>query len=400
MTINNETITCTIIKSTENGVGKGPVNVVYGFGRNFTVTSAQIFRFVNPLITSISSVCGPVKGGTLLNMTGEYLDVGGAVRVSTGENVTCEGIAVDRNRILCKTGPSHNAITARIKVEYDQNFWMYVENTSFAYSGDPVLDAGQRFEGVVSGETKVPVRGKHFSCMGNASFYVDQDGTRHWTGCRVENDTYMVCRAPRLGPLPARNTAPVALHFGFRVDFMDHVIDLSPQPDYPSFTLYPDPVYADFEIHNRSVVVINGHDMDRGYRANDVTVWFRNHTGNCTVTRIARDQIVCELTAPDVVIGDLSEIVVTIGDNLLHAVQKKSTFKKSHFLFFGGMTFVTYGIITTVGIFIFIFLFVGYLVWRSKAKNQNNAREYNSTMISPILELQQLTNKHTANEYR
>lgn len=59
-------------------------------------------------------------------------------------------LKMSRHRMIVKVDNS------RIKVEYDERFWAYVENMSFVYSDNPVLDARQPFEGIVSSGTTVP----------------------------------------------------------------------------------------------------------------------------------------------------------------------------------------------------------------------------------------------------
>jgi len=331
-----EMVACT---TTGHGPDTGPVRVSYvrRSSTTLTVESADAFEFVEPRVTGTSPSCGPVGGGTLLNLTGEYLDaaaVGAAhVRLSTDRNGTdgygtCARIAIGRRGILCVTGAGREPGPVAIALVFDEGH-RYPVRDAFTYAGDPVLDAGQTFGGIASGGTAVPVRGKHFSCVKSVTLCVDRDGARHCAarGCESRNDTYMVCRSPWLVGV----TASTTLRFGLRTEFADHTLDLSPGPDRSTYHLYPDPVYDDFEMDNR-LVTINGRGLDSGCRAADVAVWLLWLDGgrdNCSVMLMTESRIVCEIAVtPSTALAARNDAVVrvTVGDTLVYDVREKSGF--------------------------------------------------------------------------
>ncbi|XP_022177464.1 plexin-A1-like [Myzus persicae] len=340
-TINGETISCTVGLPKPDDLATGPVHVTYGPLR---LTSAQTFQFVYPELTSLSPACGPVSGGTLLHITGRFLDAGSTATVSVGSaNVPCELIARYADRMLCVTGPSDGPVAGAVTVVFDKFLRRRVGVNSttaprsksavqFVYAGDPVLDAGQLFSGIASGGTHIPVRGRHLACVSNATLYVDDpDGVRHYAGCAVRNDTFMECGSPALDvPRSSTSDATAAaaaplLNFGFRVHFADHTLDLSPQPDFPGYRLYADPVFTDFETDGRKVT-INGRNLNRGYRPSvDLAIRLRDAKGTpCAVINTQRRRIVCLRPPSSPADGDLREIHVTVGREFGRTVMKNN----------------------------------------------------------------------------
>lgn len=192
--------------------------------------------------------------------------------------------------------------------------------TASAVDGSPATDYvptldywAQRFRGIVSGGTAMPVRGTSLSRASNVTMYVmDQKMVcRRSAGCRLLDDTCMVCRSPVL----KGDGAPTALRFGFlAVDAgTGRALDLGPPPDAVRYLLYPDPVLVDFATDDgRRAVVINGRDLHRGYGIDDVTVRSREHAGRCDVTLVAADKIVCRSAWPGR-LDQVRDIVVSVG---------------------------------------------------------------------------------------
>lgn len=346
-TVSDETIACTVSPTARTDEpAEGPVVVAYsGEGRHtFTIASTQRFQFVMPEVLGVSPKCGPLEGGTVLTVVGKHLNTGSTVHVSLGENRTCNPVERLENRIVCLTSPASAPIKGEVSVMFDKSLSRSVEGQLFTYTSRPTLNSGQRLGGIASGGTTVSVRGAAFSCVQNASFYVElNNGQRWYSECRVQTDSSMVCRSPELtnvslssatatsvaassGEVPAaqQNARPTALKFGVRVYVVDHEHDLSSEPG-DVFDVYTDPVFDSFEIVNGSVVITGVGDLpDHGYQKEDVTVRFPSNSDvKCTVTSVAHNQIVCVSSAPGVV-HKLREIVVTVGDKFVSIVNWKT----------------------------------------------------------------------------
>lgn len=333
-TVDNETITCVTSPTKAEGSSDGRVEVSYGKVR--LTTAADTFRFVYPEVKSVSPACGPVLGGTQLHIVGVSLDASRKVRVSVGaQNVTCETIARGPRDIFCVTAPvpgGHPQPAGPVSLLFDKELSRRAP-TSFTYTDDePAIDGGQRFKGIASGGTTVPVRGTRFECVQKAELHVVvHKSSRHISSrCAVRNGTFMECRSPKLDVLSPSETSTVLPNLFFRLEFAGRVLDLSPQPDSPGYLLYADPEFTDFQARHKLVAIV-GRGLDLGYELPDLTIRFQNASGACNVTKRTQHQIVCDPstlvrracgTGDNEHTGD--DIVVTIGDSFEYIVKKKS----------------------------------------------------------------------------
>lgn len=309
---------------------EGPIRLMYtGDPLKVSVTSALVIRLVDPVITDMSPRCGPAAGGTILRIGGRFLDTGTSLRVSVGDYATCDPVAIYPDLILCRTNPAmvDGPTAARVNVVFDGQLSKYVGEGSvvFTYAAVPALDARQSLQGIVSGGTAVQLRGRHFSCLRYAMFYVRHAERVHYTSCRLVNDTLAVCRAPKL--VYGRGGATTSLKYGLRVQDPEyHEMDLLPPRDPHGYNLHADPVIVDF-VTDGHTVTINGHDLDRGYQPqDDLTVRFRGSGNPCNVKSTDRHRIVCvsSTNTSTIDLETASGMIVTIGDTFTCVVKRKA----------------------------------------------------------------------------
>lgn len=331
----DDTIACTVSPSARaDEPAEGPVVVEYGGGprrRSFAVRSAHLFQFVMPVVSGVSPSCGPLKGGTVVTVRGQHLNTGTVVDVSLGDNRTCTTIERLDTRIQCLTGAVTAPVEGPVTVVFDKTLSRpAADGRPFAYTSEPALAPGQRAAGIASGGTAVPVRGAGFSCVGNASLFVEHtDGKRRYSTCHVQTDSFVSCRAPELTGVQqsAAADSPTSLNYGVRVIAADGgVRDLYPRPGDAGFDLYSDPVFSGFEIIDGAVVIAGAVDdqPDRGYRKEDVAVRFpANSDAACVITSMAHNRIVCVSTKPNIVHG-LRDIIVAVGEKFVAIVSRKT----------------------------------------------------------------------------
>lgn len=318
-TLDDETITCTVVRSSDGSrSGEGPVKLTYVSTTDFALISSRSFRFVDPEVASFRPNYGSVKGGTLIRMSGRFLDASvDGVRVFVDETIPCDVTAISATSITCRTGPSKTLSAGRVKVDFGSGQHAFVDGALFEYVDDPIIDAGQTFSGIASGGTRFSVRGRNFGRVENATFYVDYDHkTRVYSGCRVKNDSAMVCQTPKSNAPVSESSATFSC--GFRVDFAEEIRDL--RPHFTEYRLFPDPEYTDFNVRG-DTIVIDGRNLDRGFRTDDLRVRVDNvTTSQCRV--IDQRQLVCDTFSSSGPVGDVREVVVTIGDNFVRNVKK------------------------------------------------------------------------------
>lgn len=309
---------------------EGPIRLLYtGDPPKVSITSALVIGLVDPVITDMSPRCGPAAGGTMLRIGGRFLDTGTTLRVSVGDYATCNPVAIYSDLILCRTNPAlvDGPTAARVNVVFDGQLSKYVGDGSvvFTYAAVPALDPGQSLQGIASGGTAVQLRGRHFSCLRYAMFYVRHGERLHYASCRLLNDTLAVCRAPKLEY--GRGSAVTSFKYGLRVQDPEyHEMDLLPPRDPRGYSLHADPVFVDFVTDGRTVT-INGRDLDRGYRPqDDLTVRFRGSGSVCDVTSTDHQRIVCAAST-NASVADLDTVtgvIVTIGDTFACVVKRKA----------------------------------------------------------------------------
>lgn len=370
-TVDGTAVTCTISPTNTSTLTQGPVEVTYMSEENkllptFTVRSNQSFYFVEPVITSVWPTCGPTTGGTKITIRGRFLDAG-AVRVYL-QNITCTVLSQSQNEVTCITGASDGPATSAVRVEFDHYLSKYVHDPPFVYTSTPAVDGGQTFRSIASGGTQLPVFGQNFACIHNPLVHVSYNGIQYTGGCVVKNNTYLECTAPTINrPAPHQVTA---LKFGFQADYNDTFVKIQPPTGTPDYTVYPDPVYTDFDTDGRTVTVY-GLNMDQGYDHDaDLTVLFHNTGVPCNVTSVEPDRIVCrppnrltfkdhgshsnedpiddyeddEDELPAALVND--EIIVTVG-NLVYEVKRKpqtrrySSPLRINTIIFGGIALVS-----------------------------------------------------------
>lgn len=366
-------VKCTISPTNTSTLNQGPVEVTYRSEEDkllptFTLRSNQSFYFVEPVITSVWPSCGPTTGGTKITIRGRFLDAGNTIRVYMRENITCEVLSQSQNEVTCITGASDGPSTTAVRIEFDHYLNKYVHDPPFVYTSSPSVDGGQAFRGIASGGTQLPVLGQNFACIHNPLVHVSYNGIQYTGGCVVQNNTYLICTAPTINrPAPHQVTA---LKFGFQADYNNTFVKMQPPTGTPDYTLYPDPVYTDFDTDGRTVTVY-GLNMDQGYDYDaDLTVLFHNTGVPCNVTSVESDRIVCrppkrltfkdsdgrsgegqsdeyeddEDELPAVLVND--EIIVTVG-NLVYEVKRKpqtprySSPLRINTIIFGGIALVS-----------------------------------------------------------
>lgn len=327
ITVDSQTVNCTIMYDEILQVAEGPVQVEYVQPPNILrLSSAQTFRFVNPTITDVSPVCVPTSGGTRIEVTGEHLNVTDRLRVNIDKETigtVCDIVALARDRIDCVTqATTDGPRSGTLMMIFNEMIIKFYRKTMFVYVADPTVQDGQMFTGVASGGVPLTVRGG-FQCTENPQMYVYYNRTKHYGHCALHgtNDTSAInCWPPKLD-CPSQMTS---LPLGFQVDLAGKTVHLQPLWRY---LLYPDPVYTDFEVLDNGTVRVSGAFSDPLLRRQPddsylLVVTFRgaDADGNenyydCTVTHITENYVDC-LAPFDALVADVLEIAIAVSKQI------------------------------------------------------------------------------------
>ncbi|RWS29961.1 hypothetical protein B4U80_08508, partial [Leptotrombidium deliense] len=343
----NSKITCQVLNRNITSSGpvigtvSGPVTVKVA--NLYTAKSKQEYEFVNPRITSLYPGKGPISGGTRLSIWGLFIDAGSRVEVHLGKS-KCEVVFRGANRMDCITNARHKLGEELVTVRFDNGVRVF-EDYTYLYVEDPritTVESGSTgpkgvAKGIPNGGISVSVKGYHLNSIQAPLIYVEVDGMKYNNTCVVESAVEMKCKSPRV-PLDKldfskseKEEAPLELDFGFIMDNVKSVMDLSKRSHnpFPKFLMFKNPEYYQFsepehiKYYKSDYLTINGVNLDRASQEADVIVRIGN--GLCNVTSLSRSQLTCRppTTQPYAVRSDgsfdhhkIPDVVVVVGESL------------------------------------------------------------------------------------
>lgn len=156
--------------------------------------------------------------------------------------------------------------------------------------------------GIPAGGIKITVVGNQFEAIQQPNMYVYFEGKTYLSECRVVTNTEMTCYSPTIDDqdnsdqLKNLNAdTPAFLEYGFKMDDVVEVRNLSNKDNHHPFEFYPNPVYLKFEENVKyfksEYLTINGRNLDRACRESDIMVMVGN--GVCNITSLTRQQLTC-----------------------------------------------------------------------------------------------------------
>jgi len=293
-------------------------------------------------VTAVDPLFGPESGGTTVTITvrnHKILADNRTVIVMMAGTLCMNPRTSGLETLTCNTSRSIGALSGPIIVEYSsaESVLKIVSSQIFQFCPNPVLDTDQQLGGVVSGGTSVPVHGNHFveTCFTFlARLYVDHvDGVRRYADSYCDppvNDTYMVCRSPRVNGDSWETDASIVGHLlNFGLDIALSKDDFSSNQSQPivvhgpslSFYVHPDPVLIDFEIDESGSVVVNGLHL-QDLQPKDIVIRAMDSPSSvCILVSVIQDSLVCE---PNMSINAAQMISITLGNSLEFTVIKRT----------------------------------------------------------------------------
>ncbi|XP_077425336.1 hepatocyte growth factor receptor isoform X1 [Vanacampus margaritifer] len=214
------------------------------------------FTFVDPVIDKIFPTFGPKSGGTMLTITGSFLDAGNKQEVTVGK-AACIMQTFTPNMLTCKT-PSHTVPSAQpVKLTVDS-----VERHAplpFTYNQDPLINSIQPSRSFISGGCTLSAHGFFLQSglQPEMVLTTGQDAVVFHVSCVYgENRTSIQCTTPSLAKLalpPPVVTKVAFILDGYPTDQWDLI--------YVEDPLFQDPKLTSKD--NKSVVELKGDRMDR-----------------------------------------------------------------------------------------------------------------------------------------
>ncbi|XP_037069862.1 plexin-A2-like [Pollicipes pollicipes] len=315
---------------------------------SYQAKSEQNYRFVDPRIERIAPERGPRSGGTRLRIFGLHMDAGLLIRAQINE-LPCRVLETASTYAVCVTSAAAYTTEGRLSMTFDRSKRLLAGQT-YTYVDDPqVLEvtSGPNTQykvpkGVPSGGIRVSVRGRNLQHVQEPRMAVQHAGREYLSEpCKVLTDELMTCMTPLipafLDPDSIRPEKPELLDYGFVMDNVRSVQNISTHGGNGKFQLFPDPVYMPFrdedgiKYYKSDYLTINGRNLNWACKDTDVTV----HIGTafCNVTSLSRNQLTCKppSKAPMAIGSDgqptdrqLPHVVVRIGNRLNYTIGRLS----------------------------------------------------------------------------
>lgn len=266
------------------------------------VVSAKTVRFVDPKIFDIKPKYGPISGGTLITITGQYLYAGKKILAFIGD-LPCYINTYEKTYTICKNVQADGKQSLKLRMTFD-NVTREYDKYEFRYGDDPTIASVETAKlsdntpkCIPAGGLDVIVHGTNLKIVQKPSLYVQYGGKRYYSDCVAPNDAVMYCITPtididnnKLNP-----DSPTKLEFGFMMDGVASVQDLS-MKGHAKFQLFPNPVFDQFAemikyIENQSLT-ITGKNLDQSCAISDVRVFIGQYL--CNITSLSRSSLVCK----------------------------------------------------------------------------------------------------------
>ncbi|XP_026813640.1 uncharacterized protein LOC113554133 isoform X1 [Rhopalosiphum maidis] len=304
-------------------------------------------------VTSVDPLSAPKTGGTIVTIIIRNHRIFAENRTIT---VTVAGTVCSNPRtsgsetITCTTSQPNETPSGPVLVEYSSptggvlkiessQIFQFYNVSSTCGTPSPVLDADQQLGGVASGGTSVSIRGDHFvepCVVSSARLYVDlSDGVRRHADSYCDppiNDTYMVCRSPRVNGIDWNGDASTVgqlLDFGLDITFSKDDLSgvnqsqlVAVRSPMLKYYVHPDPFLVDFEVDGNGSVVVNGLHLQYVLPEDIVIRPVDSPSVRCVVFLATRHSLMCQPTAS---VATLQVISVTFGNSLVHTVIRKAS---------------------------------------------------------------------------
>lgn len=278
--------------------------LIQQFGK--AVISTGVFQFVDPKIVDFTPKYGPISGGTLITITGDYLNAGKRIHAYIGEHLPCNIRAKDKSQYICKNVQTKDAQSLKLRMSIDNATREYGK-VLFRYGDDPTIISVATAKNGQEAPTCIPaggldiiVHGTNLKIIQKPMLYVYYQSvlTTHFrSDCNAQSDSVMTCVSPVIN-IGNENLNPdnsTKLEFGFIMDGVEGVRELSVK-GYPKFELFPNPMYDPFSkivnyIENEQLT-ITGKNLNLACEISDVRVFIGDHF--CNVTLLSRNFLKCQ----------------------------------------------------------------------------------------------------------
>ncbi|XP_063998149.1 hepatocyte growth factor receptor isoform X1 [Pogoniulus pusillus] len=314
-------------------------------------TLFNTFSYVNPVITSIYPTYGPKSGGTLLTITGKYLNSGKSRRIFVGEK-PCTLKSLSVNTVECYTPAQQIPQEYPVRVGIDKA--VRAASGHFTYREDPVVLKIHPAKSFLSGGSTITAQGINLNsvCFPQMVITVPKLGMNFSVACTHRSSSEIICCTTP--SLKAFNLQPP---FVTKVFFVfDGVSSLYFDFDYvnnPVFKHFEKPVFI--SRGNQNILEIKGNYIDSEAVKGEV---LKVGNKSCENLLLQSESILC--TVPSDLLKSNSELNIEWKQEVLSTVIGKVLIRQDQ-----NFTGLIAGVVSTS---VLIFIFVVFFLWRRKNK--------------------------------
>ncbi|KAL0963116.1 hypothetical protein UPYG_G00349940 [Umbra pygmaea] len=290
-------------------IKQGDVEVVVEGGR--IGRSEAIFTYRDPVPEGMFPLKGPAAGGTVITISGTYLDTANKddVKVAIG-GTPCKVLSFG-SVITCETGVYTGVYTGlkvtsdplRVTVQYGKNTVKEVP-VLFQYSKNPEVMSFYPKSSFRCGGRKIKVMGNGFDLIQKATVKVlsanDFNEDIIVEPCSIENDTVLHFESPVVGD---RYADQLGLRTVLQLDNI--------QAELKSFHYHPNPTFnklAKNIITDSSIIIVTGHGFKLSMTAEEAQAFVGD--ASCKVTFLQDDKLI--LDAPSTLPAHSEPLDLTI----------------------------------------------------------------------------------------
>uniref|UniRef100_A0A286XHP3 Hepatocyte growth factor receptor n=1 Tax=Cavia porcellus TaxID=10141 RepID=A0A286XHP3_CAVPO len=383
--LGNESCTLTSSESTTNMLKctVGPsVNEHFNMSilvSNNRGTAHSTFSYVDPVITSISPNYGPKAGGTLLTLTGKYLNSGNSRHISIGGK-TCTLKSVSSSILECYTPAQTISAEFPIKLKIDL---ANRETGSFHYQDDPIVYEIHPTKSFISGGSTITGIGKNLNSVSVPRLVINvhEAGKNYTVACQHRSNLEIICcTTPSLQQLNLQ--LPLKTKAFFMLDgILSKYFDLI-YVHNPIFKHFEKPVMI--SMGNANVLEIKGNDIDPEAVKGDV---LKVGNKSCESVEPHDEAVLC--TVPNDLLKLNSELNIEWKQEVSSTLLGKVIVQPDQN--FTGL------IVSVVSVSVILLVLLGLFLWLKKRKqikdqfpnsSQNGSCrqvQYPLTDLSPIL---------------
>ncbi|XP_070559788.1 plexin-A4-like [Ptychodera flava] len=292
-------IECSTKSSSPDVGGDVEVTVRANNGENRTAKYSEQYTYRDPQVHDFTPKIGPESGGTIVSISGEYIDAGRIIEASfDGSPCLIDRMedVLNETLVLCNTTSSNITDTAKLTMSFDGSERFAPEEKEFKYTEDPTVTELDPKESMQSGGRTINVTGTHFKSIQEPlmlittykPFLSDEP-------CVVHTNTFMQCITPPVDLTQSRrkkrqsNYTEVSV--GFIMDAVESVRQLNLE-----FDVAVDPEYYPFAEddnirEHEGQVVIQGKDLDLASTSDEVYVTIGQE--DCIVVSLSGVQLNC-----------------------------------------------------------------------------------------------------------